>query len=353
MAEDSSFLVEPSFRFQTNYTGRFYLDSEMWEERLMIRRLRLKFDGFAFSPKVVYKFELGFASSDTRLGRFDEGGNTSSIVLDAVIKWGFAPGWVLWFGQTKLPGNRERVISSQNLQFVDRSLVNANFNLDRDIGLQLHHTSRVGETLFKQSFAVSAGEGRNMVVTNAFSGRQYTARFEIFPFGDFKAKGAYFGADLAREPSPKLAVGVTGDYNSNAVRARGNLGPFLTDAAKDYVSSDLYTLFIDGIFKYQGWSAAFEYAYRDSENKVAGFGYGEGVTASSGYLFPNDMELAVRFTSVEPLSGMSTVEGTDEYMIGFSRYVKGHNLKIQSDFSYSMMDEDEFFMFRLQTEIAL
>jgi phosphate-selective porin OprO and OprP len=34
-------------------------------------------------------------------------------VLDAVAKWNFAENFSLWFGQAKLPGNRERVISSQ------------------------------------------------------------------------------------------------------------------------------------------------------------------------------------------------------------------------------------------------
>ena len=56
--------------------------------------------------------------------------------MDAVLKNHINENWSLWFGQTKLPGNRERVYSSQELQFVDRSLVNARFNLDRDVGVQ-------------------------------------------------------------------------------------------------------------------------------------------------------------------------------------------------------------------------
>ena len=45
----------------------------------------------------------------------------------------------IWFGQGKLPGNRERVISSGNLQQVDRSLLNSLFTIDRDFGFQLRH----------------------------------------------------------------------------------------------------------------------------------------------------------------------------------------------------------------------
>ena len=37
-------------------------------------------------------------------------------ILDAYLKWNFYKNFEIWAGQTKLRGNRERVISSQNLQ---------------------------------------------------------------------------------------------------------------------------------------------------------------------------------------------------------------------------------------------
>lgn len=355
LAKDSSFLVKSAFRFQTLYSGNLNLETDEWQESMMVRRCRLKFDGYAVSPKIKYKLELGFSNRDTRGGRLDESGKTANIILDAVIKWGFAPNWSLWFGQTKLPGNRERVISSQKLQFVDRSLVNSRFNLDRDIGLQLHHKSRFGSFIMKQSLAISTGEGRDIIVVNYNSGKQYTARIELLPFGEFLAKGDYFGSDLMREPTPKLSIGISGDYNNDAVRSRGNLGSFITEGADNqYVASDLATFFVDGMFKYKGLSALFEYAYRDSNSKVSGFGYGEGITVSSGYLLPGDFEIAGRFTSIQPNSDLSSIEDRDEYMVGFSKYVRGHSLKIQSDLSYNTIaGKDDFLMFRIQTEVAL
>lgn len=352
IARDSSFLIKPSFRFQTQYSG-IWDDSENWKESMMIRRSRLKFDGYAFSPKVVYKLELGLSNRDTRAGRINEAGNTASIILDAVIKWKFAPSWSLWFGQTKLPGNRERIISSQKLQFVDRSPVNSNFNLDRDIGVQLHHKSTHGSFVWTQSLAVSSGEGRDIIATNSTGGRQYTAKLEFYPFGSFHSGGAYVGSDIFREPTPKLAIAVAGDYNNNALRSRGNLGSFVTNEDNFYTPSDLYTIFVDGIFKHEGISAAFEYAYRDSHNRVTNFGYGSGVTVSAGYLFKNGFEMAGRYTSVDALSAYSSIGDLDEYMLGLSRYVVGHNLKIQSDISYnSIPDNNSFMRFRLQTEFA-
>ena len=80
-----------------------------------VRRARIKGSGNVFSPKVSYKFEYDVANG---------------YVLDAVLKWNFAGNWTVWFGQTKLPGNIERVFSSQKLQLVDRSLLNSRFTLD-------------------------------------------------------------------------------------------------------------------------------------------------------------------------------------------------------------------------------
>ncbi len=52
---------------------------------------------------MVYKFE------------YDLAGN---YIRAAVIKWNFAGAFHLWFGQAKLPGNLQRVTSSQNMQLV-------------------------------------------------------------------------------------------------------------------------------------------------------------------------------------------------------------------------------------------
>ena len=40
-----------------------------------------------------------------------------------------------------------------------------------------------------------------------------------------------------------------------------------------------------------------------------------------------------------------------QYTFGFSRYVVGHNLKVQGDISYTQeANKDDVVMFRLQTE---
>lgn len=351
-AKDSSFSMNFNFRFQTLYEGKYDLNAESYSEKLMIRRSRLKFGGFVYNPNVVYKVELAISNRDTQSGQIDESGNTPNIVLDAVIKWKFAPGWQLWFGQTKLPGNRERVISSQKLQFVDRSLVNSRFNLDRDIGLQLHHKSKFGTAIFKQAIAISTGEGRNITASNPSNGREITGRLEFLPMGDFTSKGDYFGSDLKRESSPKLSIGVTGDFNGQAVRSRGNLGGFVTDNAGEYISTDLTTFIADAMFKYDGFSFMSEYINRSSD-VAADFGEGNGIVAQAGYLFPGNFEFAGRYTKINQGSNLSSINDAEEFTLGFSKYVVEHSLKIQSDISHQTIGTNENIVFRVQFEMQL
>ena len=142
-AKDSSWKAKVDFRFQTRYDGFYDESDDSFTNRAYVRRARIKGNGYAFSPKLKYKFEY-----DVHNG----------FVLDAVIKWNFAGNWTVWFGQTKLPGNIERVFSSQKLQLVDRSLLNSNFTLDRDAGAQLRHHFKIGnQFVVREIFAISQG----------------------------------------------------------------------------------------------------------------------------------------------------------------------------------------------------
>jgi hypothetical protein len=353
VAQDSTFAFKFGFRFQTLYDGRYNLETNDYEDVLLIRRTRLKFDGWAIDPSIVYKLELAVSNRDQRSGHNVESGNTANIVLDAVVKWNFAKNWHVWWGQTKLPGNRERVISSQNLQFVDRSLVNGRFNLDRDMGVQLRHKS--ANDKFRQILALSMGEGRSIIRRNPGKGHQITGRLEFLPMGSFTGKGDYFGSDLKREPTPKLSIGITGDYNMDATRSRGNLGDFVVDTEGEYLTTDLTSFIADMMFKYNGMSAMSEFVIRSADNELGEFGTGGGFVFQAGYLFPSNWEIAGRFTDIDADSRQTVFADQREYTLGLSRYISGHDLKFQSDISYQTFpgSTTEYLIFRFQTEIAL
>src|SRR5690606_40725738 len=169
------------FTISSNASAPTYTSTLSLHDALPIfRRARLKFDGFAYSPKLRYKIELGFSGPDMD-GASEFTGHAPNIIFDAVVMWEFYKNFKLWVGQTKLPGNRERVISSGNMQFIDRSILNSNFNIDRDVGFQLRHQFNASKNfVIREILAVSQGEGRN-VITGNLGGHQYTGRLEVLP----------------------------------------------------------------------------------------------------------------------------------------------------------------------------
>lgn len=357
MAADSSMSLKLGARFQVLYQGGENASTSNWDDRFLIRRARLKFDGFAFSPKVVYKIELGLSNSDIGSDIPFQTNNADNIILDAVVKWNFAPNFELWVGQTKLPGNRERVISSQKLQLVDRSLLNAQFNLDRDAGLQLHHEHELGRAILREIASVSMGEGRDITVNNS-GGYDFTTRLEVLPLGAFKDGGDYFESDLAREQTPKLALAATYDYNQNAPRARGQLGSFLGDGR------DLSTVIVDAMFKFRGFSAMAEFATREAlggpvvSREQDGsvdetFVTGSALNLQSGYLFSSDWEVTGRYTAFDP-TDVTDISPEEQYTLGISKYITGHSLKVQSDVTLvQRSNSPDRIQFRIQMEMAL
>lgn len=352
IAQDSSWSMKFGTRFQTLYESTLNRNTDDYNDQLLVKRARLKFDGFVFNPNLTFQIQLGLTNGDIKAGQIDQSGNTAGIIYDAVLKWKFAKNWELWFGQAKLPGNRERVISSQKLQLVDRSLVNARFNIDRDTGIQLRHKNKMGDFVVKEIFSFSMGEGRN-IIDNNVGGYDYTGRIEILPMGEFTGKGDYFGSDLKREPSPKLAIGLTYDFNDEAGRQRGQLGDYL-DILGIQITNDLKTFFADAIFKYNGWSIMTEYANKSAAKDIATWGTGQGFVIQAGYLLNSNFEIAGRYTKIDPDDiNFSSLDEETEYTLGLSKYIVEHNLKVQSDFSTTKKGAGKnSFRFRFQVELA-
>jgi hypothetical protein len=349
-AKDSSFSVKFAPRFQVRSMSSWDYNGDQYgspDHNFIVRRARLKFDGFAYSPKLKYKIELGLSNRDiSGANQFNR--NTPRYILDAVIMWNFAENWELWAGQTKLPGNVERVVSSANLQLIDRSLLNSRFNIDRDLGIQLRHKTKLGENfLMREKFSISQGEGRNVTEGNE-GGLQYTARLELLPLGTFKSKGDYSQSDLKREASPKLMAGFTYNYNERAVRERGFAGDYMIRTDGSLYETDQTTIFADAMFKYDGFSLMVEYAKRTADEEIAT--EADGVTPTgdivltgnalnlqAGYLFKNNYEIAGRFTTVD-YEAVTNALPTKQYTLGVNKFIVGHKLKVQSDFSYTTLD---------------
>jgi phosphate-selective porin OprO/OprP len=330
ISPDSLFLLNIRIRmqnrmaFRTESVDDFTID----EVEARVRRLRLRFDGFLYTPRLTYLIQLSFSRGDLD---YDDT-SFPNIVRDAMIIYAVNKHFSIGLGQTKLPGNRQRVTSSGDLQLADRSIVNATFNIDRDFGVQAYYNNYIGKFYYVLRGAISSGEGRN--ITNSDRGMDYTGRIELLPFGPFTNGGDYFEGDLAREPKPKISLGMTASHNENTTRTGGQLGRFLYDPR------DINTVMTDFMFKYNGWALACEWLQRNSPNPIttnedgdiryvyAGFGQ----NYQGSYLFKNNYEIVGRFSQVTPYEKIQMLDDqTKQFTIGASKYLRGHRVKFQTD----------------------
>ncbi|MGL4293312.1 MAG: porin, partial [Bacteroidales bacterium] len=225
-----------------SFDDRFSLD----KTEAQVKRLRLRFDGYIYSPKLTYSVQLGFTPYDSK----PLPNGNMNIVRDAMIYYIPNATWNIGFGQTKIKANRARTNSSSALQFVDRSIVNSEFNIDRDFGFFGEYNTRLfSDFNLVARGSVTSGDGRNFQ-SSTKSGFSYTGRLELFPLGRFKAYGDVFEGDFEREETPKILLAGAYSYNDRAKRLRGQTGDLI---AGDQ-TRNLANYYFDFIFKYRGFA---------------------------------------------------------------------------------------------------
>lgn len=341
VTKDSTFSVNFRFRMQNRAAmltkSTEDLSTSEWEFR--VRRLRLRMDGFVVSPKLTYYIQLSFSRGDMDFSIADNSKYNVSpnVVRDAMIFYKPNHHFTLGFGQGKLPGNRQRIISSGEQQFVDRSIVNNTFTLDRDFGFFGTYEGKLGKhPVYLLKGAISSGKGRMNVVSNN-PGLCYTARAELLPFGKFSGRGDYFEGDLERESKPKLSLAAGFGQNVAAVRVGGQLGK---DLPHPY---DMFTFIADGVFKYKGWALSSEYLKRSSRNQpflrssdAVNYIYaGHGTNTQLSYCFKNRWELAGRFAQITPDDEVAEkTPQENNYTLGINKYLNHHRVKVQWNLTY-------------------
>ncbi|MGV7107098.1 porin [Flavobacterium sp. U410] len=356
---DSLFQLNIRFRMQNRVT---YFNEEGKDNRYEahIRRLRLRLDGYVWNPHFLYVIQLSFAPGD--VGSVHDGDNIN-IIRDAVFIYRPSKHWNFMFGQTKLPGNRQRVNSSGALQLTDRSINNAKFTIDRDFGFQAYYLNEEKDAFsYNIKTAVSTGEGRNWTQTSD-DGVALTGKLELMPFGSFKKRGIYFEGDMAREETPKLMISGAFQQNNRAVRTNGQLGQLL------YSPRTTRSYFADAMLKYNGWAFMSAYMQRQAKDlvtynpdDVTDFNYvyaGWGTDYQLSYIFKNNFEVIGRFSNqfvAEEIKPFTPDQ--KQYTIGVTKYLREHAFKMQAELTF---DEKEYYTgdvknnwyLRLQLEIGI
>ncbi len=307
-------------------------EPEELRNEFRIRRARFVFQGHAFGKNNHYKLEIDPTRKD-------------NVVLDYYLDFTQNPNIEVRIGQYKISSNRERVISSGNLQMVDRSSVNAEFSLDRDLGVDIRSRDFLGKNRMRYVVGISSGDGINNYHFEDF-GMVYLVRLEYLPFGIFDD---YSESDFDRT-GPRLSIGATYSYFVNAVNQLGMVGaPFADGGTANYQFA-----YVDAMFKARGFSLLSQFALRTGKRKVGDTTTdpdgnpiaptlarnGVGWMAQAGYLIPKiRLEFAARGSIIRGTGSSTSLQDSNSTTFAVSWYFFRHPFKIQADVSQDWGNE--------------
>lgn len=343
-SEDKSFAMAIRSRIQLRH--EYFHDEQADPDSghlLMVRRARLNVVGNVFGEHNKYKLQIALSPRDIQFGPT---GAQRSPVLDAIAEFDYLRDLTVSVGQFMVPWNRQRIVSSGDFELIDRSIASNEFQLDRDVGVQLSSNDVGGLGRLRYLVAVFNGEGRD---PNEFAdaGLLYVGRVEVLPFGDAKSRWDYEEGHLDRDSGPRVSVGGAYAYHDHAARDRGVMGSVPSDGG----TSNLHVMTADIVAQWAGISLMGE-AYRRDGNRDFGDATvedaagilvpaaraavreGWGYFVQGGYILPwIPFGIAARYSRIVADDDGSSLSNARELGAGPSYYFASHDFKIQADYS--------------------
>ena len=350
-SDDGMFALAFRLRVQLRYELQRDHDGNQTSNAFSVRRARLQFKGHLFGKHNKYYLQVAISPND--MGWTADGPSFTPI-RNWELSFDYLRDLTVTVGQMKVNYNRQRVISSGDLQMPDRSTVNNEFTLDRDIGLKLHSEDLGGIGYLRYSLGIFNGEGRDSYRVDDM-GMLYVARVEVIPTGD---AGDWTEDEVGWERSlrPSLAIAGAYAFHDRAKRDRGSLGSRPLDEG----TTDFHQAQADLMFKYAGLSLTSEFHWRKG---IREFGdatviddmgvegpaprvparNGLGYFVQAGFLIPRiPLELTGRWGQIINLgdAGQTSLPDSEEAGGGVSWYFARHSLKLQAD--YFRLRSDRF-----------
>jgi phosphate-selective porin OprO and OprP len=279
-----------------------------------LRRMKTKFEGWAYSKDLTYELQLNFADS-------------ANVLEDANVSYDLTKGKKLFMikaGQYKVPFGRQELTSSGSQQFVDRAAVSNTFARGRDIGVQLWGTPY--NSKFDWRVGVFNGNGRT-VSRNDNDDLQLNARFTYQPFGDAK----YSESDFDSTSKPLLAVAAQYEASERAVAVAGSTPAHANDQT--------ITGF-DAVFKFKGFSFLGETFERENDRSLptlATFDDSGFILQAGYFILPQHFEVALRMAELDPNDSVSNNE-REERGLALNYFWSKHSHKLQAD--YRELEDD-------------
>jgi phosphate-selective porin OprO and OprP len=306
------------------------------QSKFELRRIKLFFNGYAYSKDLTYKLQINFANL--------QGGSISSgngLLEETWVNYRLLDEVQFRFGQDKVQFARQFITSSAAQQFVDQSVVTNAFAPGYDTGLMVH--GKIAGGLVNYNIAGYGGLGQNTF--RATTDNAFAARLTVNPLGDVK----YSESDVEYSEKPLVSVGANFFRDTLNGPETNKLG--FTDSSKGWFgignglfaaarristgeAVDFNTAGLDAVFKWRGLSAQGEYFIGQADGATTKNSVrAQGFYAQAGYfVIPKQLELAARYSYIDPnrdVSGDHWVESTG----AVSWYINNHNLKLQADYT--------------------
>ena len=361
---DGNWATHLQWRAQMRYTYPYNSDprqissfNALEESSFDLRRVRMKIGGHGYRPWIKYYFEIDLQPSRNA----DDGSpNSSTRLLDWRItldkyKWA-----ALRVGQWKINYNRERVDSSGKQQFVERSIINRQFTVDRQVGVMLMGHLLPG-TYADSRYYVGVFNGDGRGVLNESDDMMYMGRLQWNFLGrDLK----WTQSDLQHHEKPAgslafAAATTTGPCTRWSSSGCGNLDGFTRPVLAAPQQFRVQQIMQEAAFKWQGFSLQQEFHWKTVQDRVNNTrSHLTGAYAQAGYFFhylipfiPEPMEIAFRYAFVdEPnRSNVMFTNSREEYTTALNWFFAGHRNKLTLDFSYLTL-KDRFVNQRVSDE---
>ena len=349
-----NWLTQLQWRLQMRYTYPYAGDprtishfKRRESSNFDMRRMRMKIGGHGYRPWIKYYFEVDLQPARD----FDDGSTASSTRL---IDWRATLDKYKWamvrFGQWKINYNRERVDSSGRQQFVERSIVNRQFTVDRQVGALLMGRALPG-TLADFNYYAGVFNGKGRSVRNPIDDMMWMGRFQW----------NFLGRELKwRQSDTKYHDKLTGSLSFAAVTSIGpctrfsssgcgNLDGFDRAANADGRQFRLHQMQQGFAFKWRGLSLQEEFHWKTIDDRVNNTRTNmTGSYAQIGYFFhnlipivPEPLELAFRYAFVDEPNGndISVTNTRQEFTTALNWFFSGHNNKVTLDFSHLTLND--------------
>lgn len=205
--DDGAFALAIQNRIQARYANPFDSDPrtpndlDRDENSFMIRRARTKFQGHAYHPWLEYYLQYDWADPILR---------DMNLTISR-FRWA-----TLEIGRSKVLYNDERKTSSANQQFVNRSIVNDIFTVDRQQGIQLYGNLLPGaklDTTYYVGVFTGQGVGER---TNDDNHLMYNARLQWNAMG---GEIPFSQSDIDFQEQPMLNFAVAANTNRSSCLA--------------------------------------------------------------------------------------------------------------------------------------